>query len=459
MYRREGIIYKLLLGAFDLCALSAALWAAYGLRFGFPRLIPYEHLPDFEDTAITWALGLFSFLFVFRARGMYTPRAERPAFEEFTEVLKAGLLAFLVLVALSYFTRERYSRLMLGFFGAFAFVLLGLARARAREIVRSFVRRRVPPKRVLVFGAEELAAKVATALLAHPELGLEVVGFLGEAKVALPRPVLGPYERAPEIIRAERVEEVIYAVPLEEHARLPDLIDLAAREAVDIKVVPDLYRYVTLCAGVEEFAGLPIIRLQGTPMSPFDRFLKRAFDVAVSTTLLIALSPLFLLVALAIKLGSRGPVFYRQERMGLDGRLFQMLKFRTMVPDAEREGEVWSRANDPRRTRLGALLRRLSLDELPQLLNVLRGDMSLVGPRPERPVFIAEFREKIPRYHLRHMVKAGITGWAQVNGWRGPTSLEKRLEYDLYYIEHWSLAFDLKILFRTLAGGFFNRSA
>jgi exopolysaccharide biosynthesis polyprenyl glycosylphosphotransferase len=461
MYRREGLPYRFLLGAFDVAALSVAFWAAYGLRFGLPGLLPYEHIPDLGETALTHALALLSFLLVFRARGLYQPRPLRSRFEEFAEVAASGLLGFLTLIAVAYFLREmRYSRLTLGFFGVFAVALLGFARAPVREAVRAFLRRRVPPRRVLILGADELGRKVAEALLGHGELGLEVVGFLGREGPPLPRPVLGAYERAGDVVRGHRIDEVILALPLEEHARLPELLDLVAREAVDIKVVPDLYRYVTLCAGVEEFAGLPIVRLQGTPMSAFDRFLKRAFDAVASAVLLVLLSPLFLVVALAVKLTSRGPVFYRQERMGLDGHVFEMLKFRTMIADAEKDtGEVWARANDPRCTAVGGFLRRSSIDELPQLLNVLRGDMSLVGPRPERPVFIAEFRERLPRYHLRHMVKAGITGWAQVNGWRGRTSLEKRIEHDLYYIEHWSFSLDLKILFRTLAGGFFNRSA
>jgi exopolysaccharide biosynthesis polyprenyl glycosylphosphotransferase len=460
MYRREGLFFKVLLGVFDLVGLSIAFWAAYAVRFGSPEWLPYEHLPELADSLATYVLCLFSFLLVFRARGLYAPRAPRALFQEFSEVLASALLAFVVLIALHYFMREdRYSRLTLGLFGVFAVIVLGFGRARAREAIRSFVRRRLPPRRAVIFGAAELAAKVAGALLDHPELGVEVVGFLGGGAGPLPRPVLGPYEEAPEVIRRFHIDQVIYAIPLEEHARLPELLDLAAREAVDIKVVPDLYRYVTLCAGVEEFAGLPIVRIQGTPMTTFDRFVKRAFDVAAAAALLVLSSPLFLVVALAVKLTSRGPVLYRQERMGLDGHLFNILKFRTMVPDAEREtGEVWSGPDDPRCTAIGRWLRRLSLDELPQLWNVLCGDMSLVGPRPERPVFIEQFRAKVPRYHLRHMVKAGMTGWAQVHGWRGCTSLEKRLEFDLYYIENWSFALDLKILARTLLGGFLNRS-
>ena len=460
MYRREGLHYKLLLAALDVLVVCAAFASAFGLRFGAPSLFPFEHVPGAADSLVIVLIAALSFVTVFRARGRYALRQSRGGFVETADNVAAVLLAFVTVVALAYFFADfRYSRLTLGFFGLFALLGFVLLRPRTEALARAFVERRVPPRRVAVLGDGHLAAKVASALLGHPELGVELVGFLGRASsITLPAPILGPYDDIHDVIVRERLDEVIFAVPLAEHPHLPELLALASREAVSIKVVPDLYRYVTLSGGVEEFAGLPIIRLQGTAMTPFDRFLKRAFDVVGALALLLFVAPLGLVITALIKLGSRGPLFYAQERMGIDGHVFRMLKFRTMAPDAERlTGEVWAAQDDPRSTRVGRLLRRYSLDELPQLWNVLRGDMSLVGPRPERPVFIEQFRASVPRYHLRHMVKAGITGWAQVNGWRGQTSLEKRIEHDLYYIEHWSFGLDLKILFRTLAGGFWDR--
>ncbi len=229
---------------------------------------------------------------------------------------------------------------------------------------------------------------------------------------------------------------------------------------MDIIVVPDIYEFITLRGGIEEFDGLPIVNLRNTPLFGWNMVLKRTFDVSLSTALIALTSPLMLLIAILVKAGSRGPVFYVQERMGLDGATFSMLKFRSMRTGAEDgTGPVWAGRGDERRTTIGRFLRRTSLDELPQLFNVLRGDMSLVGPRPERPVFIEEFRKRIPRYMLRHKVKAGMTGWAQVNGWRGDTDLKKRIDYDIYYIEHWSLLFDLKIVWLTLWKGFVHRNA
>jgi Undecaprenyl-phosphate glucose phosphotransferase len=244
---------------------------------------------------------------------------------------------------------------------------------------------------------------------------------------------------------------VILALAHEDYGRLAGLLDAVGDEPVTIHVVPDLLRFASLRGGLEQFEGMPFIHLRESPLYGWSRLAKRVFDVAFSAVVLACLWPLLLLIAAAVKRSSPGPVFYRQERMGLDGRRFQMLKFRTMPVDAEAQsGPVWARPADKRRTRLGALLRRLSLDELPQFWNVLRGDMSVVGPRPERPVFVEQFRQTVPGYMLRHKVKSGITGWAQVNGLRGNTSLEKRIQYDIEYIERWSVWLDFKIIAMTV---------
>jgi Undecaprenyl-phosphate glucose phosphotransferase len=250
------------------------------------------------------------------------------------------------------------------------------------------------------------------------------------------------------------------ALPHAEYARVGDVLRDIGDDPVAIHLVPDVFGLASLRGGMEEFEGVPLIHLRESPLHGWNRVLKRAFDLIIGGAVLVAVLPLMALIAIAVKLTSPGPVLLGQVRMGLDGREFRMLKFRTMRADAEADtGPVWAQADDPRRTRLGGMLRRFSLDELPQLFNVLRGEMSLVGPRPERPVFVEEFRRQVPGYMLRHKVKAGMTGWAQIHGWRGNTSLEKRIEYDLYYIERWSLAFDLTILVRTIWHGFANPHA
>jgi Undecaprenyl-phosphate glucose phosphotransferase len=276
-------------------------------------------------------------------------------------------------------------------------------------------------------------------------------------------PVLGSLDEARDVLERHDVDQLYVALHPEHHGQLVRLVTGLSNECVDVKVVPDVIQYATIKAALEDLDGIPIISLNEVPLQGWNSMVKRLMDVAVSATLLglLILVPVLPLIALLIRLfGGKGPILLRQERMTLDGRSFQIFKFRTMVEDAEREtGPVFATSDDPRRTPVGAVLRKHNLDELPQLINVLIGDMSLVGPRPERPPFVQQFREKIPRYMRRHRVKSGMTGWAQVNGWRGNTSIEKRIEHDLYYIENWSIILDLKILVLTVFRGFGQKHA
>jgi Undecaprenyl-phosphate glucose phosphotransferase len=249
-------------------------------------------------------------------------------------------------------------------------------------------------------------------------------------------------------------------LPIHEYQYFEGLVRKVQGHLSEIKVVPGSYEFMGLRGGMDELGDLPIVSLQDSPLHGWDRVFKRAFDLIFGIPILLILSPVMLAISLLVKISSKGPILYKQGRIGFDGRHFQMLKFRTMKKDAEREtGPVWARPNDSRRTAVGAFLRKTSLDELPQLFNVLKGEMSLVGPRPERPNFVEEFRNRVPQYMLRHKIKAGMTGWAQINGLRGNTSLEKRIEHDLYYIQNWSIGFDVRILFMTLWKGFFSKSA
>src|SRR5512143_1507382 len=299
---------------------------------------------------------------------------------------------------------------------------------------------------------------VADKVLEHRELGFKVVGFVddrdGDHIGYRGLPLLGGVAETDEIIRRERIDHVYVALPLDEHVKMLGIVEATSREGVDVHVVPDLLQFIALRARLENLDGVPIISLNDVPLRGFNSLLKRLIDIGISASALVVTSIPFGIIAALVKYTSRGPVFYRQERMGLDGKAFDVFKFRSMYEGAEDEtGPVWARDNDPRCTPLGRWLRRSDLDELPQLWNVLRGDMSIVGPRPERPDFVEQFKHRIPQYMLRHKVKAGITGWAQVNGWRGNTSLEKRIEYDLYYIENWSVALDIKIMWLTLVRG------
>lgn len=461
MFTRFQRFYNSIKLAADAVTLALAFLAAYATRFMF---FPWESLPPLSETVETLGLIVTIFPLVFRQSNLYTTNRARSHIGEVFEIFKATVLATVVLVAVSYFIRERYSRATIVIFAGYAFFGVTLVRLAFRALFNELRRRGVNLKTILVVGAGELGQRVIDTIHEHRELGFKVTGMLTRRPEKVGTtvkgvPVVGLFSDLGAALDREPVDQVLLALPLEEQPVLRELMEVLAQRTVDVKVVPDLFNYVTLRGGLEEFGGLPIISLQGAPLEGWNRVLKRAFDVLLSALALLVAAPVMVVVAIAVKLTSRGPVFYAQERMGMDGHLFKMLKFRTMRVDAEQHGARFATADDPRRTPIGTFLRKLSIDELPQFFNVLKGDMSLVGPRPERPVFIEEFKKQIPRYHLRHMVKSGITGWAQINGLRGDTSIKDRIDYDLYYIENWSLLFDLKILARTAMGGFLSKNA
>ena len=333
------------------------------------------------------------------------------------------------------------------------YMLLRRARKRGRYL-----------RRVLILGAGDAGRKLEGALRKYPWIGFEIAGFLDDHKKDQADVLGGVSEAVAVVDRFQQenrpIDYVYIALPLTVLHRIEPLVNELSTRLAHVCLVPDLFHFDIVNSRVTSVEGLPIIHLIDEAPMEFARITKRIVDVGFAAAALVLLSPLMVLLAIGVKLSSPGPVFYRQNRMGLNGRTFDMLKFRSMPVDAEAAtGAVWAQAGEKRATRLGAFMRRTSLDEFPQFINVLKGDMSVVGPRPERPVFIEQFRGRVPRYMLRHKVKAGITGWAQVNGWRGDTSIEKRIEYDLYYIRNWSLRLDAKIMIMTLWSGFVNKNA
>ncbi|MCB0329503.1 MAG: undecaprenyl-phosphate glucose phosphotransferase, partial [Bdellovibrionales bacterium] len=378
----------------------------------------------------------------------------------------ANALAILLLLSLTYLLREKsvpFSRLVFVYFGIFATIFTMAQRSIVRFLLREARRRGYNLRYLLIVGAGNVAGDIATRMRLHRELGLQLVGCLSkegsEHRGPKGIPIIGAYDDLTDVLQKMEIDQVMVCLPLEDNALLPQIMEQIGDALVDVRIVPDIYQFVTLGGEIEEFEGLPVINLRSTQLDGFNLIAKRCLDVLLGTLLLFFLSPLLLLLALIVKITSRGPILFKQERVSVDGSKFSILKFRTMRVDAEERGPGWTTKGDNRVTSIGRFLRQWSLDELPQLVNVIRGDMSMVGPRPERPVFIKEFRKRIPRYMLRHKVPAGITGWAQINGWRGDTSIDKRIECDLYYIENWSLFLDLKILFLTIFRGFRNRNA
>jgi Undecaprenyl-phosphate glucose phosphotransferase len=457
-----------------------AMWAfvlAYGIRFesglvpvtkGYPPLDNYLNVLPFVAVLTPVA---------FQLQGIYRLRRGRSRVDDFFAVLVGSILAVVFGVVSTLYVQAYYVSEETKASGAYEvsqlvwalfFGLNVLFTYSSREGIRWLLERRwragIGLKRVLIAGSGDLGRMVADRILQHRELGYQVVGFVDDRAAGdhigyRGLPLLGTLEDITDVSRRERVDHLYVALPLEEHSKLLDLVELTSREFIDIKVVPDLLQFIALRARLEDLDGLPVINLNDVPLQGFNSWLKRVIDIVLSTAALALLALPMALIALLVKWTSPGPVFYRQERMGLDGKGFTVYKFRSMHHDAEEgSGPIWAREDDPRATTLGRWLRRFDLDELPQFWNVMRGDMSIVGPRPERPFFVEQFKHRIPQYMLRHKVKAGITGWAQVNGWRGNTSLEKRIEYDLYYIENWSVTLDLKIMWLTVVRGLFQRA-
>ena len=447
----------------DLLVVAVCWLLAYAVRFyvlgpplrsEIPPLYPY--LLMLLPILVVWGVS-------FRAFDLYRPRRIASHLSEAADLAKASSLGALVLVAvMTFLFREyEYSRVVIVYFWLLSIAAVWLARGTFREALRFARRRGYNLRYAVVVGDGDLAATVVSRLAARTDVGIEVLGVVGDDKEGMGGARrLGGYSDLRAVLDAHVVDHVILALVHEDYGRLGGLLEAVGDEPVTIHVVPDLFRFASLRGGVEEFEGMPFIHLRDSPLHGWSQVTKRGFDLVFSCALLIGLAPVLLLLALGVKLTSRGPVFYRQERMGLDGQRFRMLKLRTMRVDAEAgTGPIWATEDDARRIPFGALLRRLSLDELPQFVNVLRGEMSVVGPRPERPFFVEQFRRTVPGYMLRHKVKSGVTGWAQVNGLRGNTSLEKRIQYDLEYIERWSLWLDAKIIALTVVRIVFERNA
>lgn len=350
------------------------------------------------------------------------------------------------------------------YWAVFTVLLIWLGRVVMDMIQRVLHRYGFDVARVLIVGAGTSGQMVLSKIRHAPELGYRVVGFVDDAcqeETVAGVPLLGRVNDVVRLIEAHQINEIIIAAPELNHRARLELVTSVSTRQVNIKIVPDIFEIMSSEVAASDLAGLPMMQVRDVVLRGWNLRLKRALDILVSAVALVLLSPLLLLLAALVKLTSRdGPVFYVQERVGLDGKPFQLVKFRSMRPDAEEEtGPVWATPNDPRRTRFGSWIRRWSLDELPQLVNVLVGEMSLVGPRPERPHFVEQFSRQVPRYADRHNEKAGLTGWAQVNGLRGQTSIEERTTYDVFYVERWSLAFDIKILLKTIGAIFRDKNA
>jgi len=465
MLKKHNEFFKGLLIASDLFFVSLAWWSAYYLRF-YTSLFSEPEGFIFRHYATAWVINLGVWLGVLELLDFYRPRRISTLRRETKDLFKGSTLALLIFLATIFVLRELVlSRIVVILFWFFGFILLNFSHVVFRKVLRALRRRGYNLRQTLIIGTPPQVLTLEKRIKAYRHLGLQIFGvYFTEIDPVSSQiettKVIKSQEELITTIRRGFLDQVFVTLPLEQAAKLIEIQEWLGDEPVAIHFVPDLKAIALLRGNIEEFDGLPLISLQSSPFYGWNALQKRSLDLIIGVLALIAFFPVMIIIAVLIKLTSPGPVIYRQERMGLDVEPFIMLKFRTMVMDAEKDcGPVWAAAKDPRITWLGRWLRYTSLDELPQLINVLRGEMSLVGPRPERRPFIEEFRKSMPKYMLRHKVKAGMTGWAQIHGWRGNTSLQRRLEYDLDYIEHWSLSRDLKILLLTLCGGFRDAEA
>lgn len=442
----------------DLFAIGLSFLLAYWLRFSEVVIPAPKGIPPMDEYAKALFIAMPVYLWVFRSYGLYQPGRHTRRVEEIFLVLKGVSVGSLVLMALTFFYRDfSFSRVYLVFLWVSAALCVSLVRYL---MIQLRYRRSLQSKehhRILIVGTNRNARKLIEWARMNPHFGHHVVGVLAKEKNLLGKhfegvSVIGTLEEYDKVVAGIRPDEIIITDPDLPKEKVTNMLLRCEDGLVSFKVAADLYGLVTSNLDVEHIASVPLLGLRSLPLDdPWNRWVKRGFDLVVSSVLLLLALPVMIVSALAVKLADGGPIFYAQERVGQDGKNFKLYKFRTMGPEAEaKTGPIWARKDDDRCTPIGRLLRRFNLDELPQLWNVLKEDMSLVGPRPERPHFVDQFREEIPRYMARHKVKSGITGWAQVNGLRGNTSLQERIKYDLYYMENWSLLLDLEILFMTL---------
>ena len=452
-------LYTLSLVLLDGLLTAAAFVIGFQLRARIPfpeelvnqvPLRAYSVLVAFEIVAIVGSL--------FAYRQYYVRRAVSRV-DQFYAVVVGVTLGTLIAVAMAALLLKNEESLFdfsrgVVFYAWLLTIIFVMVGRTTHQQLRMMLRRRGWDKdRLLIVGSGETARIILQRILWSPQLGYDVVGIVdvdSGVKQVLDIPVIGRTEALPELIETHHIDEVLLAIPKKGHREVVRIIALCKRGRVSIKVVPDIYHSITSEATIDDLGGLPLLTVKDISMRGYQLFMKRLLDLSGAVVGLVVLAPLLLLVSLAIKLESPGPVFFVQERMGLDGKPFMILKFRSMRLDAERQGPGWTVDNDPRQTRLGRLLRKIDIDEVPQLINVLLGEMSLVGPRPEQPHYVEQFRRRVPRYMERHQEKAGMTGWAQVNGLRGDTSIEERTRYDLWYTENWSILLDIKIILRTV---------
>ncbi len=443
---------------------------SYNLAYVAKFLSPWEdhsilHLP-YQMYMMAIPFLIVGYLVLYSEFSLYDSKRVSGRKREFYNIVRSNTVGALIFIVVLYVIRQsHFSREMIFYFYIINIVLTTIFRNVIRLLLRYFRRRGFNRKFVLLVGYSSAAESYINKLRLNPQWGYVIRGILDDrvkaGTIYKGIKVLGTIGNLEYILPENHLDEIAITLPLSEYGKLEKIVALCEKSGVHTQFVPDYNRVIPSKPYMEDLDGLPIINIRHVPLTnTFNSFAKRIVDIIGSLVMIIIFSPVMLFSVIAIKLTSRGPIIFKQERVGLHNRPFMMYKFRTMeVQKPSQEKKGWTTPNDPRVTSIGKVLRRTSMDELPQLFNILRGDMSIVGPRPERPQFVEKFKEEIPRYMIKHQVRPGLTGWAQVNGLRGNTSIRMRVEYDLYYIENWTMGFDIKIMFLTVFKGLINKNA
>lgn len=452
----------------DACVIAVSYWLAWFLKFEAHISFFRESVKSltFQQYMMPLILIIPGYLILYSAFNLYTPKRVQGRRLELANVVKANTIGLLLLIVALYIVKEvDFSRAMIFLFFFINITAEEITRIIIRYVLRDIRKRGLNQKHILLVGYSRAAEEYIDRILQNPQWGYNVRGILDDEVTAGTMykgiKVLGKIDNLMVILPQNRLDEIAITLGLDEYYRLERIVSQCEKSGVHTKFIPDYNNIIPTKPYTEDILGLPVINIRYVPLSnTFNAVIKRLMDIVGSAAAIVLFSPIMLIVSAIIKLTAPGPLIYKQTRVGLHNKSFEMYKFRSMeVQKEEHEKKAWTVKNDPRVTGIGKFIRRTSIDELPQFFNILKGDMSMVGPRPERPFFVEKFREEIPRYMVKHQVRPGLTGWAQVNGLRGNTSIRKRIEHDLYYIENWTIGLDVKILFLTVFKGFVNKNA
>ena len=458
MIKENQKVFNVLLVLIDVLMVSLSLLCSAWLRFKTTLFGPIGGHLGFQSYVLFLTFAVIPvYLILYFAFGLYKPRRTyKNIFSEAIQIIKVNIVAFFALVSILFIINQPdFSRIMLFLLAIIAMFFGIIERFVIRSVLKDMRSNNRNLKHILIVGDNDLAFTFARRIRENPYLGFAVGGFLGRSDHVGSEiegsKIIGSFKDLDSVLEGNSYDRVVLAIPLKFYYKINELVESCEKVGIKAEIIPDYIRYFPAQPSVDMIEDIPIINIRYVPLDDdFNRFLKFILDYVISIIAIVITSPIMIITAIAIKLTSKGPIIFKQERVGYNGKIFKMYKFRSMkVQDPSDEKSEWTTKDDPRKTKVGDFIRRTSIDELPQFFNVLKGDMSVVGPRPERPYFVDQFKETIPKYMVKHQVKPGLTGWAQIHGCRGDTSIKKRIEYDIEYVENWHLGLDLGIMIKT----------